>query len=119
MDGNDEQKEKVREAIHTWSIYINLVFSECASGGDIRISFDDPTSSWAYVGLQAKQIQAGKPTMNLGWVDDTTKYATPSEMGTILHEFGHALGLKHEHQSPAREGKLTFNIHRMVQMLCP
>ena len=32
--------------------------------------------------------------MNLGFID----------RGTILHEFGHALGLIHEHQSPASGG---------------
>ena len=32
--------------------------------------------------------------MNLGFIDQ----------GTVLHEFGHALGLIHEHQSPASGG---------------
>ena len=37
--------------------------------------------------------------MNFGWFN----YLTPEEefSGTILHEFGHALGCIHEHQSPA------------------
>jgi hypothetical protein len=45
--------------------------------------------------------------MNFGWIGDND-VISDSEKGVILHEFGHALGLVHEHQSPAREGKLTF-----------
>lgn len=39
--------------------------------------------------------------MNLGLIADAYP---PSEkdFGIILHEFGHVVGMKHEHQSPAR-----------------
>ena len=47
--------------------------------------------------------------MNLGWIDDTSIKIAANERGTILHEFGHALGLMHEHQSPARGGTLTLD----------
>ena len=47
--------------------------------------------------------------MNLGWIDDTSVKIAANERGTILHEFGHALGLMHEHQSPARGGTLTLD----------
>lgn len=48
--------------------------------------------------------------MNLGWVENTTTTAMGGyEKGTILHEFGHALGLLHELQSPARTNVLTLN----------
>ena len=36
--------------------------------------------------------------MNFGWFDDNTPQA--EVRSTTLHEFGHALGLIHEHQSP-------------------
>ena len=45
--------------------------------------------------------------MNLGWLDDTpVANTTANERGVILHEFGHVLGLVHEHQSPVRGGKI-------------
>jgi hypothetical protein len=43
--------------------------------------------------------------MNLGWVDGHSSRLTREERAVILHEFGHALGLLHEHQSPAHGGR--------------
>lgn len=67
------------------------------------------------------QLYPGVATMNLAWIELGGKI-NPQETGSILHEvlpyffmlggdgsltfyqFGHALGLMHEHQSPARSG---------------
>jgi len=45
--------------------------------------------------------------MNLGWVEEGAEIVD-EDRGVILHEFGHTLGLNHEHQSPARGGKLQL-----------
>jgi len=36
--------------------------------------------------------------MNFGWFDDNTSDSEFSR--TVIHEFGHALGMIHEHQHP-------------------
>lgn len=41
---------------------------------------------------------------------------TAIEMGIILHELGHVLGLRHEHQSPARGGKITLKDDGMISL---
>lgn len=48
--------------------------------------------------------------MNFGWVGGDDSYVTAKERGVILHEFGHALGMLHEHESPARGGVLTLDV---------
>jgi len=58
---------------------------------DIRISFDSGDGAWSYIGTDcASPEYKNQPTMNLGWFD----------VATVIHEFGHAIGLIHEHQNP-------------------
>lgn len=64
---------------------------------DIRITFDANDGAWSYVGTDNAGIPFDQPTMNLGFLD----------AGTAAHEFGHALGLAHEHQNPA--GGIEWN----------
>lgn len=55
--------------------------------GIVRISFDKNGGSWSMVGM-SHFFSQDEFTMNFGWLDS----------GTIMHEFGHMLGLIHEHQ---------------------
>lgn len=65
---------------------------------DIRVGFILGRGSWSYLGTVALGIARDQPTMNFGWLSDTL----PEDefRCVVLHEFGHALGLIHEHQNP-------------------
>ncbi|MBC7987851.1 MAG: hypothetical protein H7X93_14460 [Sphingomonadaceae bacterium] len=67
-------------------------------GADIRIAFDPARGSWSWVGTQATRIAREKPTMNLGWM--TVELPEDQARSVVLHEFGHAIGLIHEHLHP-------------------
>ena len=58
---------------------------------DIRVSFADEDASWSLVGTDARHPAAKirGASMNVGWFD----------VGTYIHECGHALGMIHEHQN--------------------
>lgn len=74
-----------------WSKSANLKFTFPASGPyDIRVSFDRADGAWSYVGIDNKSISQNSATMNLGWINKDV----------VWHEFGHAIGLLHEHQNP-------------------
>lgn len=67
-----------------------LVFVDDVQTANIRIKFDEASSgSWSIIGATARTEASDMWTMNLGWIC----------AGTILHEFGHALGMAHEHQN--------------------
>ena len=69
---------------------VNLIFVGPKESADIRISFDPNGGAWSLIGTDCKQIPRDQPTMNFGWFD----------VATTIHEFGHALGMIHEHQNP-------------------
>jgi hypothetical protein len=91
MEGTEEQKALVKTQAAWWTAHANLTFAfDDSPQAQIRITFDPSDGAWSYVGTDCSGIARDQPTMNLGFLDG----------GTAAHEFGHAIGLAHEHQSP-------------------
>jgi hypothetical protein len=90
---------KVKHFVKEWETFANITFQfvNDLSTAQIRIGFEKG-GSWSYVGRAALVLTPGSKTMNFGWFDTSTEDAEFSRV--ILHEFGHALGFIHEHQSP-------------------
>jgi hypothetical protein len=90
MEGTSEQKDIVKTFAPEWSKHGNITFEFTnAADAEIRIAFEDD-GSWSYIGKDCLNIPRNTHTMNFGWLDKAV----------VLHEFGHALGMIHEHQNP-------------------
>ncbi len=99
MGGSPELRQKVETYAREWEQFcpIRFNFGVRFGSGDIRIDFSPSGGSWSYVGIEAQTSPGNEPTMNLA-IDDSTEEAMIKRV--VLHEFGHALGLRHEHRSP-------------------
>ena len=98
MGGSAFVRSKVRQFAEEWTKYADIKFDFVDSGwAEIKVAFDKG-GSWSAIGRDALGITENWATMNFGWFDDSTSDTEFSRV--VLHEFGHALGLIHEHQSP-------------------
>jgi len=98
MGGTTAQQRVAREQASWWTEVANLkIVVDNAPNAEFRIAFDANDGAWSYVGTDCRGIPLNEPTMNLGFLDG----------GTAAHEFGHAIGLAHEHQNPA--GGIQWN----------
>jgi|GEM_PF-1852232 len=125
MGGNDQINLRIAQIASRWTddpkMSIKFAFTvngkprKCdpnAKESQIRVSYNKP-GYWSLLGqsstLYAKQDE---PSLNLEKFDQATDMSVfdkPDVQGVILHEFGHALGLMHEHQSPAADCVNEFN----------
>ena len=68
---------------------VGLKFVFVDKDGNVRVGFDPNGGCYSLIGTDC--INSTEPvTMNFAWLD----------VGTIIHEFGHVIGLIHEHQNP-------------------
>ncbi|MGH8384791.1 MAG: M12 family metallopeptidase [Pseudomonas sp.] len=105
----DEQSfDVVQNAASKWLPYVNLkfefiemdeqdIFASEERLGDIRVDFHPKYAAGgiSYLGTDSLIGNPHAPSMMLG-----TKFDSPHYESMVIHEFGHALGLNHEHQHP-------------------
>lgn len=116
LEGDEGLQDRVRKVAREWTArdMANLTL-EFRNGPptDIRIAFKPGNGSWSYLGTVCRRIPEPEPTMNYGWL---TRQSPEDELRrVVLHEFGHALGLIHEHQNP--EGGIAWNRDAVVNDL--
>lgn len=114
LEGDQGLQRRVEAVAREWEKYANVKLSFVDEGkADIRIAFKQGNGSWSYLGTDARNIEQDGPTMNYGWL---TPGSPEDELRrVVLHEFGHALGLIHEHQNPT--GGIKWNRAAVIRDL--
>lgn len=105
LDGSALQKKKTKKYARYWTMKnkananIRLKFIS-GKNALIRISFVADSGSWSTIGTDCNIVPPTEPTMNFGWLRNDTDDEEWERV--VVHEFGHALGCIHEHQSPSK-----------------
>ena len=100
INGTAWQRNQVKYFAVEWQSFANIGFNFVDSGpSDILISFNPSLGSWSLIGTDSPfRASKNEASMNLAWIADGQ---TPDQIRqVVLHEFGHALGAVHEHESP-------------------
>jgi hypothetical protein len=91
---------------------------------NIRIAFMKGAGAWSTLGTQAKTQAQNQPTMNLGWLDTDSSapfgsdadFPAAAGKGTVvIHEFGHVLGMIHEHSR--QDTNFIWNYPTLIKTL--
>ena len=97
LDGDPRVHDCIFATACQWTQHANLKFERSTDPtSELRVSLSQP-GCWSYIGTDALLIAAQAPTINFGVLHagspqtDYDKY--------VLHEFGHAIGCIHEHQT--------------------
>lgn len=109
LGGDSTVRARIFNTACIWEKYADVKFQLARSvrTADITISFCPRSGTWSYIGKYCfNQI----PSMNFDDLypdsdDRIYRYY-------VLHEFGHALGLLHEHQS--HKAKIVWNIPKLI-----
>jgi hypothetical protein len=105
LDHTDDSElfNKVEEYARQWEQYANLTFEFYRRGEtaplwpvDVAVTFNGRGWRSAIGKYSRKEVAAGEPSMTLELTTDTEETIFRRH---VLHEFGHVLGFKHEHQN--------------------
>jgi hypothetical protein len=100
LSGSKALQEKVKSIAKTWEQYANIKLNFVGRNepANIRVMLGTGEGHYSFIGTVSNMIAANEQTMALDTQDLEGNDAAWRR--TVTHEFGHALGLLHEHSSP-------------------
>ena len=110
---SDDMRSLVQRLAPTWSQYANIRFEFIAGNrGDISIECNLGKPHVSAIGTDSRRFDA---SMNLGWTAEDIALDRQTVETSIIHEFGHALGLRHEQTNPYAPFFIDCNAQNVIE----
>ncbi|MCL4765727.1 MAG: hypothetical protein KJZ80_05810 [Hyphomicrobiaceae bacterium] len=123
ISGTAKARARVAEIALEWTRLVNLQLDFgsmndpriCSGTGreDIKIDFMErgqDSGYWSYIGIASRRFPHSMNLQGFGKDQLPARSSGRDLRRYVLHEFGHALGFEHEHQSPAAKCELEFQV---------
>ncbi len=100
MSGSKMLQDRVKSLAKVWESYANIKFNFVGPNepANIRVMLGTGEGHYSFIGTISNLIPEDEQTMALDTQDLGTNQAAWQR--TTQHEFGHAIGMLHEHSSP-------------------
>jgi serralysin len=100
LSGSKMLQDRVTKLAKVWETHANIKFNFVKPDEEahIRVMLGTGEGHYSFIGMVSKLIPGDEQTMALDTLDLGDNMAAWQR--TVQHEFGHAIGLLHEHSSP-------------------
>ena len=101
--GSQKLRTDVMKYAKLWEQYANIHFKFVPDNTpvtQVRVKLTNDNGAWAVLGTKANMVSQKEATLNLDTVGFYVNAGEEYWRGTVIHEFGHVLGLLHEQGYP-------------------
>ena len=110
FNGTPAQQERLLAIAREWEQYANISFvTSPVENAHVRVLLANSRANYTFVGKDILKVMQGQPNMQ---IDLSLFEGGPQRLTmVVLHQFGHVLGMTHEHDAP--EGGIQWD-HKAV-----
>ncbi|MFG6539363.1 M10 family metallopeptidase C-terminal domain-containing protein [Sulfitobacter sp. CS16] len=112
LDGlTADGRQLARWAMEAWEMVVDLDFVEVSYGSEMITVDDEDDGAFAYYPNSGSTSTGVELNVSRAWLANSGTTLDSYSFQTFVHEFGHAIGLRHQGIYDASDGRITYGEH--------